>query len=497
MLSNIYEKLNQQYSLSDVVRISDVTSVEGKEWLTAKGYPVGFTAEEWQKRFPRIPADKVICPKSVLFGASLMYYDKKKAICFPLRIINGEVLSLRPMSDEETEESFLKEIAKLEAAHEQRKYTSLLLPSSSEGSGNITMQLLCDILRADEPGEDIFSAFLNFYSESDCGTGLLFAEDDILDKLLACRSDAQKAQILEDLSAFPEIITVYRGEGNKSTDYHKALSWTTDVNKSYFFASWRSQGEASRVLTAQVAKADVLAYLTDQNEGEVLALPSALRNVKETPCVTTREFIESVFGDLRWMEGTAFNELNAKELLTAVRAAYADGDEADTGDHPKAHTGRVILFASYLFRALVAADVYDASIEKKRLVARVYRQLMQSVVWHDVGRESDDIEAGHGAAGYQAYLAAGNKPDKVVEFITTYHCRPDEEAKVYHRKKLSAIKGSDMIWEAFQIMKDADALDRWRFGSLCEDFIDVGYLRFPLSRALMPVAAALQDAKLW
>lgn len=41
-------------------------------------------------------------------------------------------------------------------------------------------------------------------------------------------------------------------------------------------------------------------------------------------------------------------------------------------------------------------------------------------------------------------------------------------------------------------MKDADALDRWRFGNLSEDFVDVTMLRNPLSSKLMPIAAALQ-----
>lgn len=485
MHGEVFDRLNRQNTLDEIVRVSDVTSAEKKAQLEEESYLVGFTAEEWAKRFPKIPADKVVCPKSVLYPASLVYYDPAKAVCFQLHPFSGMPLQSEPMTDEEVEQRILEQIAEMEKKHRERKYTSLLMPTSSEGGGNVTMRLFCDILREDAPGEDIFAAFLDFYSGSDCGTGILFREAGALDKLLACRSEAQKASVLEALKDYPAIFTVYRGEGNKSTDYHTALSWTTDVNKAYFFASWRSDGAPSRILTAKVAKSDVLAYLTGRGESEVLLLPSSLRDVNVTPCVSMDAF------------RAALGETDATDMLTAVRTTYEsleDGEDAKPENHTMTHTGRVVLYASYLYHALVAEA---AAEERKGMVARAHRQLMQAILWHDAGRASDGVEDGHGAAGYRRFLAAGNKPDKVVEFLTTYHCLPDEEAKAYFRKKFSAVKGSNMVWDMYQIMKDADALDRWRFGTLCENFVDVNYLRFPLSRALMPVAAALQYMRLW
>lgn len=46
------------------------------------------------------------------------------------------------------------------------------------------------------------------------------------------------------------------------------------------------------------------------------------------------------------------------------------------------------------------------------------------------------------------------------------------------------------------VLKDADALDRWRFGTLSSDFINVSMLHFEESKRLMPVAAVLQTVQL-
>lgn len=85
--------------------------------------------------------------------------------------------------------------------------------------------------------------------------------------------------------------------------------------------------------------------------------------------------------------------------------------------------------------------------------------------------------------------------DDVARFLMTYHCRSDEEAKAYLDEHAAPALRND-IWEAYMVLKDADALDRWRFGTLSSDFINVSMLHLEESKRLMPVAAVLQTLKL-
>ncbi len=51
------------------------------------------------------------------------------------------------------------------------------------------------------------------------------------------------------------------------------------------------------------------------------------------------------------------------------------------------------------------------------------------------------------------------------------------------------------VWQLYCIVKDADALDRVRFG-MGGDGLDVKYLREELSKRLIPMACKLQEYEL-
>ena len=63
----------------------------------------------------------------------------------------------------------------------------------------------------------------------------------------------------------------------------KPVSWTTDINKAYFFASWRS-AEDSTILTGRVPKDKILDYIDRRNEKEVLVQPGAVELIHRKRC---------------------------------------------------------------------------------------------------------------------------------------------------------------------------------------------------------------------
>ncbi len=106
--------------------------------------------------------------------------------------------------------------------------------------------------------------------------------------------------------------------------------------------------------------------------------------------------------------------------------------------------------------------------------------LRLAALWHDIGRESDGGDYFHGArsAGKVTGLGLHRGVERpVLElalFAITYHVPPDAWGEGAARER--ADPGSALL--VLRILKDADALDRARFG---RGHIDPGLLRFPES----------------
>ena len=109
-------------------------------------------------------------------------------------------------------------------------------------------------------------------------------------------------------------------------------------------------------------------------------------------------------------------------------------------------------------------------------------QLMQAITFHDIGRQNGDEDPKHGE--YSTAIYKENHSDPVVEFLIQYHCIDDKKAK----KALDSdtrIEDKQKALLLYNILKDADALDRVRFG--LRD-LDVRYLRIPISKQLVLTA---------
>ena len=483
MKADIIRQLNQQNTLDNMIPLTEFSSVAKLRELERRGYYAGYTAESWKAEFPEIDPKYILCPQTVVFPASLRYYDPEHYICFDTYIYNGK--NLYSGEKGSPQDMLLDLISRSMKDYEEKNYIALLLPISSEESGGIAIRVLREMLEREEPNPKLYDAFLSVYTL--CNTGAHILGRKALERLQMCKSIEQKSETAQKLSKYPgDSITVYRGEGSKSTPQEKACSWTTDINKAYFFASWRS-AEDSTILTGRVPKDKILEFIDRRNEKEVLVQPGAVELIHRKRCVGWDAFQNIIAADMLDSRHRFPKESLARNIIKELEVVYSD---AGAADHDKEHSLRVALLANFMFRM-------DVLLRKENFKKEcgLLTDLSRAAVYHDAGRTDNTSNTEHGAAGYEKYRKDHGE-NKMVKFLTTYHCRHDKDAREYWEDNFTGDM-SDSIWKAFCILKDADALDRVRFGNLSRDFLDVNTLRTETAKSLVPCAFQLAKAKLW
>lgn len=142
--------------------------------------------------------------------------------------------------------------------------------------------------------------------------------------------------------------------------------------------------------------------------------------------------------------------------------------------HARDHCARVLLFA--------------LKIAEKLALPKEERDILSTAaVFHDCCRFNDDKDVGHGQRAADKYRAVARELgltfDERVYFIMAYHDRHDAEGEAAIREHFEG--KADEVLLLYRIFKDADALDRFRFGPY---ELDERYLRIPASRELIEFA---------
>ena len=145
------------------------------------------------------------------------------------------------------------------------------------------------------------------------------------------------------------------------------------------------------------------------------------------------------------------------------------------GDHGIGHTRRVLYLACQL------AKYYGLSEQEWKVLAL-------ACCYHDIGRTNDLYDESHGVMSLEKFLGLGldgkhnitNEEYEMIRDLIIFHAMPDEQfpEDCDNRAKLM-----------YQILKDADALDRLRFNDL-----DMNYLRLDRSRELIDLEFRLLRA---
>lgn len=149
--------------------------------------------------------------------------------------------------------------------------------------------------------------------------------------------------------------------------------------------------------------------------------------------------------------------------------------------HAKDHCARVLLFS------LRIAEAGGLSLGEREV-------LSAACVFHDCCRLNDDKDVGHGQRAAERYRSVcgelGLPFDERVYFIMAYHDRHDGDGEEAIRSHFGA--EADGVIRLYHIFKDADALDRFRFGP---HELDETYLRTAQARSLVAFAKEVNEAE--
>lgn len=443
---------NGTASLKDFYPLTEVKTMADKESLAAKGYAPGYTASEWPYR---LPADKIYYSKQI-FPCAYYYDPDNAAIPIALNLNLYGTQRLPTIKDDNEFCKYILDFAESLRHPSKEKVFSYLLAQDD----GLRSELLAEYIRRSDPSPDLYDLFLSFYTITDYGAGAYDAA--LLQKLFSGRSDEQIQAVSAALSDFPEIISIYRGEAEGSTPYHKAFSWSTDINAAFFFACRHGDKDHARIIRAKVRKKDIMAVNLDNNEKEVIVLPGM-------PFEISRERLIGPSSPLVMPPRYLDEYIKGREKIRKLYKLHNNGAD---GEHDMVHSARV------LFLALSIIQAGKVKLSRKEL-----EQLSEAIIYHDIGRRDDGVDREHGANSRRIYEGSSRNCDLVTAFLIEYHCLDDKQAEAYLQH--SPIKGKSRAWMLYQIMKDADALDRVRFGIFD---LDVNFLRLPISHKLVPLA---------
>lgn len=439
--------------LEDFYPLTKVKSASDKEKLLSQGYNPGYTVSEWPYA---LPVNKIYYSKHLI--PSTYYYDPDNeaipiALC--LNIYGTERIPIIPDPDQ-----FCKYILDFAASLQNPDKDKLFSYLFNQDDG-IRSQLLAEYIRRNDPSPELYDLFLMLYTVTDYNAGEYGAE--LLQKLASGRSDEQIQKINHALADYPEELTVYRGEAEGSTNYRQAISWSLDINTAFFFACRHGDQNHARIIRARIHKQDVIAVNLDSREKEIIAVPGV-------PFGLTFERLIGPDSPLVM----PFRHLDEyRKGVEQIQRLYKLHQRGGTG-HDKLHTARVLFLALAVIQA-----------GKVRLNRAELSQLTNAIVFHDIGRKNDRVDDGHGKASRKIYEKnAGSSADPAVCFLIEYHCLDDTLAEEY-LQSADIIRAKKRTWLLHQILKDADALDRVRFGIYD---LDVNQLRLPISHKLVPLA---------
>ena len=459
--SILYELHN--VSNTDLLALSKVRTDKDKEEYEKKGYFVPYTYDTWKEKFPKINADFIFLLSGLNFD--IIYYDAQNLTYLHLAM-------LVMVTDKEAAKRMENQVAGAiqeckEMANSPSPDYIKLLSSYSDG---LCIDGLARVFEKEGPSERFYKTFISMYTSLDFLVKNL--PKNIVNALPKAKSEKQKAETEKRLLKHfgnAEFITVYRGMTERSTPVSDALSSTPNLNIAYSFAC--AYGTEATVVKAVVKKEDIIEYISPDTtlgrEEEIIIIPGTAHIQEEV-------YLVSVVSD------EAIDRVNAilpmyQLYRRKLKKLYSKKRE-NLQDHDAEHSLRV------LFMALFLAN-------HEQVTKTEMKQLAEAAIYHDVGRTDEYTNEEHGAASAAIYQKDGGS-DKAVSFIIRSHCIEDSEAELCAKKEFSA-KTCPKVIRLLGILKDADALDRVRFGiakTADSDGLDVRYLRNEYATEMVSIA---------
>lgn len=424
--ADIVLKVNN-VGFDSLVPLSQIQTQADKDRYGAQGYSAILTESEFHQVLPGVDTSKVWLTPSL--GRPLLYYnpDTLATACYlehallPGKQTPSAVEQLiQHMEVAVAKKDFRGSIQALPEAM-RMEYFNLLLEKYPDDIQNI-------------PG--LFRLFLGNYLSVSYGFDRIRPET--FRTIMALRPPEQAQTVQEELAGFPNPIRIYRGGGSGvSLPPEKAFSWTTSIQEALFFAG-RLGPQSGYVATATVPKDKVIYSLMNSGEKEVIVFPEDV-HIEDTLHLSSLEELQAVIQNAVPMYHYY------RDMLTGLEFAL------DSDQHGRLHTARVLLLT------LTVAELL-------RLPASDRHILSLAAIYHDTQRDNDGEDRVHGKYSAEYYRRNTKNVDPIVSFLIEYHCRPDEEGYAAIRASRKLSKNRTRVTRLFDVFKDADALDRVRFG---------------------------------
>lgn len=302
------------------------------------------------------------------------------------------------------------------------------------------------------PDDQKYTWMMEVYTLEDYG--FTSFREGLVEDAFSKRTEEHKRNLKKNLNSIEdgEELTIYRGQGTESTPIEETHSWTLSYNVACRFSN--NFGMNGEVYSAKVKKADVIDYVTDRKEEEIIARPRDVYDVKPLGIIKTEEELD---------------KLNKNFLMGRYHSAIASFNDEwflhPNGIHGKSHMQRVLL------------HVLSLSLEKE-LDDFNQEILIAAALYHDIGRINDDVDDSHGKRSWvkmqeegiiemlESEYALYEEEQRVLQFIVENHCLDDDyvwaqldEVELYSYSK-------EEVKMLTSIFKDADGLDRVRLGDL-------------------------------
>lgn len=271
----------------------------------------------------------------------------------------------------------------------------------------------------------------------------------------------------EYIDTLPNTVTIYRGEGDESTPIDKALSWTLSKNIAIFFAC-KNSNEYAKIYTGEVKREAILDYLDYRSEKEILVFPENVKILDNEELLSITQLSDiyaQEFSNVQYV----FKHIC--EVYNETIKGFLEG----FSDHDTNHLYRVSILSGLLHE--IVREEYD------ELNDRTLINVMKAGLFHDIGRKNECEDAEHGKRSVELLNKYQIDTNQTMQQIIEYHCQDDSKLP----------KCSSQTEILYKILKDADALDRVRFGIRS---LDINYLRLDVSESLIFFAHQLLKYKL-
>ncbi len=229
---------------------------------------------------------------------------------------------------------------------------------------------------------------------------------------------------------------------------HRAERWTTNINRALRAASTIP---AAPIYRGRVHPDSINSYDGDRLTGKVLVKPGTVEDIRSMDLIDLADF-EADMNKAGIMD-------RYRSLAGQIDAGWFHKPE---GIHAVGHTRRVLLL-SILLACLERFSPADRDL------------LAWTAICHDIGREDDGYDPGHGQASYartcRECLVRWTDPGEkeIFRFIVENHDLPD--SKAYQRVQRYQLGEMDRTLRLYDTFKDADGLDRVRLGDLNPDYL--------------------------